>query len=82
MAAVQAFADLCDLDVVVADADQAVATGAAVQAAAVLQEIDPSDVARRWGLGATRSAPRSESLTADAAQAVRARYHELSARMA
>ena len=81
-ATVQSFADLCDLDVVVANADQAVATGAAVQAAAVLQEIDPSEVARRWELGATRSAPRSESVTADAAQAVRARYHELSARMA
>jgi xylulokinase len=81
-AAVQAFADLCDLDVVVADADQAVAAGAAVQAAAVLQKIDPSEVARRWGLGATRAALRSESVTADVAQAVRARYHELSARMA
>ena len=82
VAAAQSFADLCELDVVVADADQAVATGAAVQAAAVLQQIDPSEVARRWGLGGTRSVPRSESVTADAARAVRARYGELSARMA
>jgi xylulokinase len=79
---VQAFADLCDLDVVLADADQAVATGAAVQAAAVLQQLDPAEVARRWGLGATRLVPRSHSVTADVAQAVRARYGELSARMA
>jgi xylulokinase len=80
-AAVQSFADLCDLDVVVANADQAVAAGAAVQAAAVLQQIDPSEVARRWGLGATRSVSKSATVTADAAEAVRARYHELSARM-
>ncbi len=44
-------AGLIDLPIVVSDADQAVATGAAVQAAAVLEQVEPSVVQERWALG-------------------------------
>jgi xylulokinase len=44
-------AGLVDVPVVVADVDQAVATGAAVQAAAVLQGCDHSAIQQQWGLG-------------------------------
>lgn len=44
-------AGLAGLPVVVSDVGEAVATGAAVQAAAVLQAVDPSEVQGRWGLG-------------------------------
>ena len=40
-----------DVDVVVADVEQAVATGAAVQAAAVVEGTDHQSVQERWGLG-------------------------------
>ena len=33
------------------DAEQAVATGAAVQAAAVLEQVDAATIQQRWGLG-------------------------------
>ena len=49
----QVFAQLCDLPVSVADADEAVATGACVQAAAVVAGVDHAEIARRWGLGRT-----------------------------
>jgi xylulokinase len=42
---------LVDLPVVVADVDQAVATGAAVQAAAAHEGTDHGTIQRRWGLG-------------------------------
>jgi xylulokinase len=45
-------ADLIDAPVVVSDADEAVATGAAVQAAAVLEQVDHSVIQDRWGIGA------------------------------
>ncbi len=45
-------AAMVDLPVVVVDADEAVATGAAVQAAAVLEQTDHSMIQERWGLGA------------------------------
>jgi len=35
-----------------ADTDEAVATGAAVQAAAVLEQVDHAVIQQRWGLGA------------------------------
>jgi xylulokinase len=44
-------AGLVELPVVVADVDQAVATGAAVQAAAVAGGVDHAAVQQRWGLG-------------------------------
>jgi xylulokinase len=44
-------AGLVDLPIVVSDAEQAVATGAAVQAAAVLEQVEPTVVQERWGLG-------------------------------
>lgn len=42
---------LIDAPVVVSDAAEAVATGAAVQAAAVLEQVDHAVVQQRWGLG-------------------------------
>jgi xylulokinase len=44
-------AGLVDMPVVVADVEQAVATGAAVQAAAVVEGTDHRAIQRRWGLG-------------------------------
>ena len=44
-------AGLVDLPIVVSDAEQAVATGAAVQAAAVLEQVDAATIQERWGLG-------------------------------
>lgn len=78
----QVLADLCDLDVFVSQASEAVAAGACVQAAAVLQEIDPSIVAARWGLGGCDQITRSDSSTADAAAVVRSAYAGLRDRMA
>ncbi len=50
--AVQAvIAGLAGMPVVVSDADEAVATGAAVQAAAVLEQVDHAVIQERWGLG-------------------------------
>lgn len=45
-------AGMLDVETVVADADEAVATGAAVQAAAVLEQVDHTAIQERWGLGA------------------------------
>ena len=45
------FAGLVDVPIVVSDAEQAVATGAAVQAAAVLEQVDAATIQQRWGLG-------------------------------
>lgn len=51
-AAVRAvLAGLVDLPVVVSDADEAVATGAAVQAAATLDQVEHGVIQERWGLG-------------------------------
>ncbi len=44
-------AGLLDIPVVVSDAEQAVATGAAVQAATVLEQVEASVIQARWGLG-------------------------------
>lgn len=46
---------LVDVPVVLADADEAVATGAAVQAAAVLEQTDHAAIQQRWALGAGSS---------------------------
>jgi len=69
----QVVAELCDLPVSVADADEAVATGACVQAAAVALGISHAEVARRWGLG---DVTPLEPTNGDAA-GVRVRYAEL-----
>ncbi len=44
-------AGLTGTSTVLADADEAVATGAAVQAAAVLEQVDHAEIQDRWGLG-------------------------------
>jgi len=44
-------AGMGDMPVVVSDVDQAVATGAAVQAAAVVEGTDHRTIQQRWGLG-------------------------------
>lgn len=44
-------AGLVDLDVTVSDVPEAVATGAAVQAAAVLEQVGIGVIQQRWGLG-------------------------------
>ncbi|MFN3254583.1 MAG: xylulokinase [Ilumatobacter sp.] len=64
-------AGLCDLEVVVGRVDEAVAVGAAVQAASVLEQVDPTEIQRRWGLG--------ESVAVDGVDGgdIRARYREL-----
>ncbi len=68
-------ADLCDLPAVLADAEEAVATGACVQAAAIALDVTHSEVVHRWGLGV--GTPLQAS-TGDVA-AVRARYAEVRA---
>ncbi|HEY4333173.1 MAG TPA: xylulokinase [Ilumatobacteraceae bacterium] len=80
----QALADLCDLPVVVADADEAVAAGACVQAAAVLQQVHPEEIAAAWGLGGDHATPvdRSAAWSADAVAAVRGAYAALADRSA
>lgn len=67
----EVFASLCELPVAVADADQAVATGACVQAAAVAASIPHDQVAARWSLGAAHPLPTSIS---EQATEVRERY--------
>ena len=69
----QVIAELCDLPVERADAEQAVATGACVQAAAIALGASHSDVAERWrlGVGTPLASP-----TGDQA-GVRARYADL-----
>jgi xylulokinase len=68
-------ADLCDLPVMLADAEEAVAAGACVQAAAIALAVAHGDVVERWGLGV--AAPLQAS-TGDVA-AVRPRYAEVRA---
>jgi xylulokinase len=66
-------AELCDLPVLVADADEAVATGACVQAAAVALDQSHAEIAERWGLGGGSPVTAAEHDPG----AVRARYAEL-----
>ncbi|MCU1397189.1 MAG: xylB [Acidimicrobiales bacterium] len=73
----QVLADLCELPVCVADADQAVAAGACVQAAAVLEQADPGDITARWGLGGGATVERSADGNGDRADSVRAAYAAL-----
>ena len=70
----QILADVCDVPVVVADAAQAVATGACVQAAAVLQQCTLAEIVSRWGLGSITEVHRSGDASPDHAAAVRDAY--------
>lgn len=54
-------AGLAGMPVVVSDTVEAVATGAAVQAAAVLEQVDHSVIQERWGLGAGSAVEGVES---------------------
>lgn len=47
----QVIAGLAEMPVIVSEADEAVATGAAVQAAAVLEQVDHAVIQDRWSLG-------------------------------
>jgi xylulokinase len=74
-AAVRAvFAGLCDRPVSVTTADEAVAAGACVQAAATLTGEPHASIAERWGLG--RSEPVEPDVSTDPVM-VRARYAAL-----
>jgi xylulokinase len=68
-------AELCDLPVSLADADEAVATGACVQAAAIALGVAHAEIAERWGLGVGTPLGESAGDTAG----VRARYADLRA---
>jgi xylulokinase len=70
----QVLAELCDVPVSTADADEAVATGAAVQAAMIVGGGTAEEIAARWGL--LERAP-VEVPTHDAAPELRARYARL-----
>jgi xylulokinase len=76
------FAELCDVPVAVADADEAVATGACVQAAAIALNRSHAEVIAAWGLG-TRTAVAASATSDDdvagddAATGVRQRYAEV-----
>jgi xylulokinase len=72
------FASLCDLPAAVSEADEAVAAGACVQAAALLHQREPLDVAAGWGLG---GAVGVEPLEGVDGAAVRARYASLRERV-
>ena len=69
----QVLATLCDLPLGTADADEAVATGACVQAAAAARGQTHEDVARRWALGTFTALERPNEAGAD----VRAQYAAL-----
>ncbi len=68
----QVMAELCELPVSLADADEAVATGACVQAAAIALDVAHADVAQRWSLGVGTALGEPAGDTAG----VRARYAE------
>lgn len=70
----EVFASLCTSAVATADADEAVATGAAVQAAAVATGSSHGEIAGRWGVGRLTQV---EVETASAAAEIRARYAAL-----
>jgi len=73
----EVFASLCELPVVSADADEAVATGAAVQAAAVATGSSHGEIAGRWGLGRVTEIEVEHDATA---AEIRGRFAELRAR--
>jgi xylulokinase len=68
----QVLAELCDVPVQLADADEAVATGACVQAAAVCLGRSHEDVLAAWGIAQREAVTVSADSVADAS--VRERY--------
>jgi xylulokinase len=68
----RAFATLAGRPVAVSDTDEAVAAGAAVQAASTIGEEDPVDVQRRWNLGRFTAVEPVESMPDR--DTIRARY--------
>lgn len=72
----EVFASLCDLPVGTADADEAVATGACVQAAAIATGRSHAEVAAAWGLGAVVAVDVAVPTGAPSAD-VRAQYAAL-----
>ena len=62
----QIVADLAGVPVEIPDGDQHVATGACVQAAAMLAGSSPGDVAAAWGLGAGETVGPDPSVDAAA----------------
>jgi xylulokinase len=77
----QVLADLTELPVAMAEADQAVAAGACVQSAAVLTQAAPAEIAERWQLGKRHAVTPSGTSSAEAAE-VRERYAALRDRSA
>ena len=73
----QTLANLCDLEVLVADADQAVSAGACVQAAATLEQTSAAEIARRWNLGGGQLIERSCDVGDDQITEIRSRYAAL-----
>jgi xylulokinase len=67
------FAELAELPVSVTDADEAVAAGACVQAAAVADGVPHAEIVQRWSLGTREAVPAASSDVSG----VRARYAEL-----
>ncbi len=65
-------ADLVGSPLLIPDADEAVAAGACVQAAAVLQQRSPAGIAAQWGLGAGQTIEPGPG--AAAAADIRGRY--------
>jgi xylulokinase len=70
----QVFADLCGLPVSVSTADEAVAAGACVQAAAVASGVTHHDVIERWGLGGSTEVSASSGDVSGVAATVRSAY--------
>lgn len=79
----QVMAHLAGRPVAIPQVDEAVASGACVQAAAILTGTDPIAVAAEWGIGAALpvEAPNSPVATSSmAAEEIRARYHAATSR--
>ena len=70
----QTLADLTQRAVTILDADELVAAGACVQAAAALREQEPLAIARAWGLDRGAIVDPDPKVTADQAAAVRSAY--------
>jgi xylulokinase len=73
----QIVADLAGLPVTVPDAEEQVALGAAVQAAAVLHDCAPDAVSNAWGLGHGAAVEPHDGIDRDA---IRARYAAVASR--
>ncbi len=73
----QVFADLGEFPVSVASADEAVATGACVQAAAALLGVDHAEIIERWRLGGAADLAPSGAVGDSARVEIRARYAAL-----